>query len=105
MTIDDIKLQVRYKEGDEIEEDITCDSEYMLSVMDRVGEALRKKFWWVRKCEWIYLVMDNAGGHGTKEAWENFTNDLAMKWKVKIIRQCSRSSETNVLDLGIWLSI
>jgi len=46
-----------------------------------------------------------TGGHGTKEAWEKFTNDLATKHKVKIIRQCPRSPETNVLDLGIWLSI
>mmetsp|Transcript_24759 Transcript_24759/g.44775 ORF Transcript_24759/g.44775 Transcript_24759/m.44775 type:complete len:164 (+) Transcript_24759:307-798(+) len=57
------------------------------------------------KLEDINLVMDNAGGHGTKEAWEKLTNDLATKHKVKIIRQCPRSPETNVLDLGIWLSI
>jgi hypothetical protein len=103
--LEDINLQVRYKEGDEIEEDVSCDSEFMLSIMDRVGAALREKFWWVKQSEWIYLVMDNAGGHGTKEAWEKFTNDLATKHKVKIIRQCPRSPETNVLDLGIWLSI
>jgi len=57
----------------------------MLLVMDRVGKALREKFYWVKKEEWIYLVMDNAGGHGTKEAWEKFTDDLATKYKVKII--------------------
>ena len=105
MTLDDITLQVHYKQGDEIKEDVSCDSEFMLGVMDRVGEALRKAFYWVRQNEWIYLVMDNAGGHGTAEAWETFTNSLTTKYKVKIIRQCPRSPETNVLDLGIWLSI
>jgi hypothetical protein len=105
VTLDDITLQVGYKQGDEIEEDVSCDSGFMLGVMDRVGEALRKAFYWVRQNEWIYLVMDNAGGHGTAEAWETFTNSLTTKYKVKKIRQCPRSPETNVLDLGIWLSI
>ena len=105
VTLEDVILQVRYKAGDEIEEDISCDSEFMLGVMDRVGEALRESFYWVKPDEWIYLVMDNAGGHGTDEAWKTFTNDLKEKYKVKIIRQCPRSPETNLLDLGIWMSI
>ena len=85
VTLNDITLQVRNKQGDEIEDDVSCDSEFMLGVMDRVGEALRKAFYWVRQNEWIYLVMDNAGGHGTAEAWETFTNSLTTKYKVKII--------------------
>jgi uncharacterized protein (DUF2267 family) len=105
VTLDDITLQVRYKLGDEIEEDISCDSDFMLKVMDRVGKALRKAFYWVRRHEEIYLVMDNAGGHGTAEAWETFTTNLETKYNIQIIRQVPRSPETNVLDLGIWLSI
>jgi hypothetical protein len=58
VTLDDISLQVRYKQGDEIEEDVSCNS---LGVMDRVGEALRKSFYWICQNELIYLVMDNAG--------------------------------------------
>ena len=85
VTLNDITLQVRNKQGDEIEDDVSCDSEFMLRVMDRVGEALRKTFYWVRQNEWIYLVMDNAGGHRTAEAWETFTNSLTTKYKVKII--------------------
>jgi hypothetical protein len=57
--------------------------------MDRVGEALRKAFYWVHQNEWIYLVMDNnASGHGTAKTWETFTNSLTTKHKVKIIQQC-----------------
>jgi hypothetical protein len=52
---------------------ISCDSEFMLGVMDRVGKALRDSFKWVKPNEWMYLVMDNARGHGTDEAWEMFT--------------------------------
>jgi hypothetical protein len=49
--------------------------------------------------------MDNAGGHGTDEAWEAFTKDLEVSCKVWIIRQCRRSLETHLFDLGIWVSI
>jgi hypothetical protein len=77
----------------------------MLGVIDRVGKALRESFKWVKPNEWIYLVMDNFGGHGTDEAWETFTMNLEEKYKVKIIRQCPQSPETNLLDLGIWMSI
>jgi hypothetical protein len=51
------------------------------------------------------LGYGQCGGHGTGEAWETFTKDLEEKYKVKIIRQCPRSPETNLLDLGIWMSI
>jgi hypothetical protein len=105
VTLDDVILQVRYKAGDIVEEDVSCDSEFMLGVMDRVGIALRAAFPWVKPEELIYLVMDNAGGHGTDVAWETYTADLEEKHKVRIIRQCPRSPETNLLDLGIWMSI
>jgi len=105
VTLEDVILQVRYRAGDIIEEEISCDSEFMLDVMDRVGKALRDSFKWVKPNEWIYLVMDNFGGHGTDEAWETFTMNLEEKYKVKIIRQCPQSPETNLLDLGIWMSI
>jgi hypothetical protein len=55
--------------GYQHEEDISCDSEFMLGVIDRVGKALRESFKWVNRLikwvkpnEWIYLATDNAGG-------------------------------------------
>ena len=42
--IEDIKLKVRQKLGDEVEDDASCDSEFMLSAMDRVGVAIREKY-------------------------------------------------------------
>jgi hypothetical protein len=66
--------------------------------MDRVGNALRAAFPWVKREEFV-------GGHGTDVAWETYTADLEEKHKVRIIRQCPRSPETNLLDLGIWMSI
>ena len=54
--------------GDEREEDISCDSQYMLDVMNRLGAKMRQTFYWVDDDEVMYAVMDNAGGHGTNEA-------------------------------------
>ena len=53
----------------------------------------------------IYLVMDNAGGHGTKDAVDQYTKELLDKHNIEIIQQVPRSPETNVLDLGIWMSL
>ena len=38
-------------------------------------------------------------------AWKTYTAHLEVNYKVRIIRQCPQSPETNLLDLGIWMSI
>ena len=40
--ISNIMLKVRYQEGNIIEKDCSCDSSYMLSIMIRVGKAIRE---------------------------------------------------------------
>jgi hypothetical protein len=49
--------------------------------------------------------MDNAGGHGTNDATARYTRLLWDEYKVEVIWQVPRSPETNMLDLGIWMSI
>merc|ERR1711935_831459 len=77
----------------------------MEKAMDRVGESLRAKFYWVEDDDPIYLVMDNAGGHGTDECVKKYTDRLKKKHKVQIIHQVPRSPYTNLLDLGVWCSL
>jgi hypothetical protein len=48
--------------------------------------------------------MDNAGGHGTNDAKLQYI-DLLKAFKVEVIWQVPRSPETNMLDLGVWMSI
>lgn len=48
--------------------------------------------------------MDNTGGHGTNEAKEKYTKILKL-FHIEIIWQVPRSPETNMLDLGCWMSI
>ncbi len=49
--------------------------------------------------------MDNAGGHGTREAREEYTRQLLEEFNIEIIQQSACSPEVNALDLGIWMSI
>ena len=52
-----------------------------------------------------YLVVDNAGGHGTTQAICEYRNMLVTKYNVTIIFQVPCSPYTNVLDLGVWMSL
>ena len=64
--LSEISLKIRYQMHDTIE-DCSCDSEYMLSTMNRIGKVIRQNFHWVRIDELVYLFMDGAGGHGKKK--------------------------------------
>ncbi len=56
---------------------------------------------WVPWTELIYQVMDNAGGHGTQEAIEEYTRRALVEFNVVIIWQSVCSPEANALDLDI----
>jgi hypothetical protein len=90
--------------GDEVNEDTTCDSKFMLECMPRVGAALCEQFHWVPPNETVYICMDNAGGHGTNDAKQQYIN-LLKEFNIEVIWQVPRSPETNMLDLGVWMSI
>jgi hypothetical protein len=50
-------------------------------------------------------VMDNAGGHGTREAREAYITQLLENYNIEIIQQSACSPEVNAPDLGIWMSV
>ena len=104
LTYNDLLLEVKPKENDTREVDASCDSEYMLRTMHKVGRALREAYHFKPVEETIYLVMDNAGGHGKKEAIKEYTKYLKDEYNVQIIPQVPRSPYTNLLDLGVWCS-
>jgi hypothetical protein len=101
----DLELFVQQEKGDQDEEDCSCDSSFMLDIIPRFGERLRASFHWVPENEKNYLFMDHAGGHGTNAAIQQYTAILRDQFNVQIVRQVPRSLETNILDLGIWMSI
>jgi hypothetical protein len=105
LDINCLVIQVRHEAGEYVEEDVNCDSQFMLGNIRKVGDAIRDKFSWVPRGDKKYLVMDNAGGHGTEAAIAEYTKILLDEYNIEIIHQCPRSPETNVLDLGIWCSL
>ena len=98
-------LKVQYKKGEEREVDVTCDSKFMLEVMHDVGRAIRDAYYWVSIYWPIFLYIDNAGGHGTKEAVTTYVNFLRTEYNVICVHQRPRSPETNMLDLGAWMAL
>ena len=77
----------------------------MIGAMDRVGKAIRDAYHWVEREQKCFLVMDNAGGHGTKAAIQQYEMHLRKEYNIHIIWQVPRLPYTNVLDLGIWMSL
>ena len=103
LTLNDCKLQVQNLRGMYVEKDTTCDTEYMLEIVDHLGQSIRKAYHWLpKKTVPIHLVMDNAGGHGTELGKLQYLSILRRKYNVHIIWQISNSPETNILDLGLW---
>ena len=113
LTLDDLCFQVEYLPGDTRVEDCTCDSAFMLDVLiNEAGPAIRDKFKYLEEgkppgspTEVLYLQMDNAGGHGTNEAKEQYKQQMLAKYNIIVEFQPPRSPELNLLDLGLWVSM
>ncbi len=73
--------------------------------MPIIGAEIRRKMPFIPQDTTINLIMDNAGGHGTQEAIDEYTARLQRDFNIRIKHQAPRSPETNALDLGIWCSI
>lgn len=67
-----------------------------------VSQFASHTYHWVPQDETIYLIMDNVGGHGTKDAIETYVQLLKDKFNVIVEHQTPRSPEFNLLDLGFF---
>jgi hypothetical protein len=105
LSLQHTELFVARKKGDLVEKDVTCDSQFMLDHMENIGATIRRKYHWVPKEVTIYLIMDNAGGHGTKDAIAQYVADIKQDHNVEIVWQVPRGPEMNLLDLGSWTSL
>ena len=85
--------------------DVSCDSQFMMDHMNPIGEAIRAKYDFLPHSQEIYLVMDNAGGHGTSDTIDHYVADLLETHNVRILWQEPRGPELNLLDLGAWMSL
>jgi len=105
LDIRDLVMVVKFQKGDQVPEDITCDSEFMKEHMDSIGRAIRAKYSWVPAEAEIFLVMDNAGGHGTRDTIDLYVAELLENHNVRVVWQEPRGPELNLLDLGAWMSL
>ncbi len=88
-----------------MEEEFTCNSQFMLETMPTIGAQIRQQMPWIPMQTPIYPILDNAGGHGTIAARNEYTRRLRNEYNVVIKFQPPRSPEVNALDLGIWMSL
>jgi hypothetical protein len=95
LTINEVELSSHLPAGTMVEHEVTCNSAFMLHHVPLIAAEMREKMPWVPPTEPIYLVMDNAGGHGTQEAIEEYTRRALVEFNVVIIRQSARSPEVN----------
>mmetsp|Transcript_16980 Transcript_16980/g.25926 ORF Transcript_16980/g.25926 Transcript_16980/m.25926 type:complete len:88 (-) Transcript_16980:59-322(-) len=74
----------------------------MVEAMPLIGAAIHSKMSFVPRDVPIHLNLDNAGGHGTKEAILTYCHQLAESFNIILVHQLPRSPELNMLDLGTW---
>ena len=67
VSLNDLKLRVRYQQSDTIQQNVTYNSDYMCIAIHRVGTAMRSKYHWILLKIILYLVMDNDGRHETDD--------------------------------------
>ena len=73
---------VKNRAGNVQEVDVSCDSDFMEKVMPKVGKAIRDSYHWVPLAIPIFLYLNDAGGHGTKEVVGAYVRTLADDWNV-----------------------
>ena len=74
-------------------------------IVDEIGQNIRKAYSFLHPRHPVYLFMDNAGGHGKKEVKSDHVDKLRIKYGIFVDWQVPYSPETNMLDLGIWMSL
>jgi hypothetical protein len=104
LTLKDIDLHVRVPRFSDIEKDVTCNSNFMINSVHETGTSIRQSLHWVSESEIIYLFMDNAGGHGTDDIKREYVSILWNEYKIQVEWQIPNSPETNLLDLGFWVT-
>jgi hypothetical protein len=101
LTLEDLEITCFNPRGTVIERNCSCDSDFMLQKMNLIGAEIRRHTPWIPRDRSINLILDNAGGHGTRAAKEQYTRQLLDNHNIIIIWQPPRSPELNVLDLGL----
>ena len=103
--ITDLQLRVYVPRKRSVVRDVNCDSQFMIDTVHEIGSSIRTSYSFVPQSTPIILFMDNAGGHGKKNIKEQYVKLLKDQYNIEVEWQVPNSPETNMLDLGTWLSL
>ena len=103
--MNDLTLKVNPQKGKILEKDISCDLAFMLDHIRDIGASVRNAYSHLDENVPVYLFVDNAGGHGKIEVKKQYEKILMDEYNVLIEWQVPNSPETNMLDLGVWVSL
>lgn len=103
VTSDDLELAVHYAEGDQVDEDFSCDSTIVLGIIPKIEHVLQNAFHWVQwkgksVCSFITRVAMGL-------AIAQYTNMLWNGYRMKIFWQVRYSLDTTMLNPGISMCI
>ena len=105
LKVDDLTLKVNPQKGNIIEKDISCDSSFKMNHIKQIGVSIHSAYSFVDMDHPIYLFVDNAGGHGKVKVKKQYKKILKDKFNIQIEWQVPNSPKTNMLDLGVWVSL
>ena len=79
----------------------------MLGMMDELGNSTQSTYRSIGLVdkENIYLVIDSMIGNGENEAVLEYSKYLVEKYNILVCHQVPRSPETNMIDLGVWMTV
>lgn len=100
LTINDLNMSCYYPQSSFIQEDDTCNSQFMLHTMPTIGTEIRQQMPWIPQQEPIYLFLDNAGGHRSKSSSGKIhkTVEKQVQYNYKISN--STLTRSKFLELG-----
>ena len=82
-------LQVEIKMSDKVEQDISCDSKFMIGIMNELGNVTQSTYFSIGVVdkEIIYLLIDNVGVHRKNGAVLENSEYLSAKNKISVHHQ------------------
>ena len=79
--------------GEDVEKDISFYSNFMLGMMGKIGNSTQSTYRSIGVVseDIIFIVMDNAGGHGTNKSMLYYSEYLTAKYNIVVHNQVPRS--------------
>jgi hypothetical protein len=86
LTINSMELSYYLPQRAIVEKEVTCNSTFMLANLLIIAAKIMKPCLGYRLNNQFYLVMDNAGGHGTQAAREEYMRRLRNEFNIIILQ-------------------